>query len=382
MDQTVTVTRNLTPSLWTVRLFYFLAGIGMAAWAVIVPYTKIRFGLNDGTLGVILLAGGAGGVIGLPFCGPLVKQYGSRRVLILAAIGFGILLPAMTVAPNVPAFAALLFTFGMIFGAADVAMNAQAAVLETCTGKRHMSFFHASFSAGGLSVALATSLLLKLGLSNPACGLVYGAVIFLIVLQGGKLPPKRDDLPAEGPAFALPNRATLVLGLCCLACFLTEGAVTDWSAIFLKFSRGMSVSGAALGFAAFSLAMMFVRVLGDRAAMRFGAATVMRLGCGLAVVGFCLGIAVPYGPLGVLGFGLVGLGIGNIAPLVFSAAARVPGMAATHSVPAVVALGYIGFLLGPVIIGMVAKEFSLSVAFSLNAIFLVCITFASKAVAT
>jgi MFS family permease len=382
MDQTVTGVRgaDLNASLTAVRLFYFMAGLGMAAWAIIIPYTKIRFGLNDGTLGFILLAGGGGGVAALPFCGPAVQKFGSRRVLIAGGAAFAIALPLMAVAPSVAAFTVLLFIYGMAFAAVDVSMNAQAAVIELRTGRRHMSLFHALFSIGGLAVALATSLLLKLGLSNPVCGLLYGVAILLVLTQGRHLVPKRDDLPSDGPPFAMPNRATLILGLCCLACFLTEGAVTDWSAIFLKFSRGLTVANAALGFGAFSLAMAVVRACGDRAAMRFGAATVMRLGCGLAVCGFLLGIFVPYGAAGIIGFGLVGLGIGNIAPLVFSAAARVPGMAANHSVPAVVGLGYVGFLLGPVAIGLAAHGASLSAAFGLNAALLFAIGFAARAV--
>jgi len=371
---------GLAPQLRAVRCFYFMAGIGMAAWAILVPYSKIRFGLDDGTLGLILLAGGGGGVIALPFCGPAIVRFGSRAVLICGGVGFGIILPLMGIAPTVFAFTALLFVFGMIFAAVDVAMNAQAAVIEARTGARHMSFFHALFSIGGLAVALATSFLLRLGLSNPVCAAVYGAAVLLLLTQGRFLFLRHDDLPAAGRKFARPNRATLVLGLCCLACFLTEGAVTDWSTIFLRFSRGLTLSEASLGFAAFSVAMAAARLGGDRIATRLGGPMVMRLGCGLAVAGFALAILLPFGVTGIIGFGLVGLGIGNIAPLVFSAAAQVPGMAASHSVPAVVGLGYVGFLLGPVVIGQIAHAAGLNVALGMDALLVFAIGFAAGAV--
>jgi MFS family permease len=371
---------GLAAHLRAVRWFYFLAGIGMAAWAILVPYSKIRFGLDDGTLGLILLAGGSGGVIALPFCGPAVMRFGSRAVLVWASGTFGIVLPLMGLAPSVLLFAALLFVFGMVFAAVDVAMNAQAAVIEARTGARHMSFFHALFSIGGLAVALATSLLLRLGVSNAVCAVLYGAVIFLILTQSGSLFAKSDDLPAGGPKFAWPNRATLVLGLCCLACFLTEGAVTDWSTIFLRFSRGSNLSEASLGYAAFSVAMAATRLAGDRVATALGGPAVMRLGCGVAVAGFALAVLVPSGIAGVIGFGLVGLGIGNISPLVFSAAARVPGIAASHSVPAVVGLGYVGFLLGPVAIGAIAQNAGLGRALGVDALLIFAIGFAAGAV--
>jgi MFS family permease len=371
---------ELAVNLRAVRWFYFMAGIGMAAWAILVPYSKIRFGLDDGTLGLILLAGGTGGVIALPFCGPAVVRFGSRAVLTWAGGTFGIVLPLMGLAPSVLAFAVLLFVFGMAFAAVDVAMNAQAAVIEARTGARHMSFFHALFSIGGLAVALATSLLLRLGVPNPVCAILYGAAVLLILTQRRFLVSKEDDLPAGGPKFAWPNRATLVLGLCCLACFLTEGAVTDWSTIFLRFSRGLNLSEASLGFAAFSVAMAATRLAGDRIATWLGGPMVMRLGCGLAVAGFALAILLPFGIAGIIGFGLVGLGMGNIAPLVFSAAAQVPGMAASHSVPAVVGLGYVGFLLGPVVIGQVAHFVGLNVALGMDALLLCAIGFAAGAV--
>jgi MFS family permease len=380
------LTRHAVPDgiavrLRTMRLFYLMAGIGISAWAITVPFTKIRFGLDDGTLGLILFAGGFGGVVAMPFCGPLIARFGSRRVLVTAGLAYGIVLLLLSVAPSIFWFTTLLFLYGLIFGAIDVAMNAQGAVIETRSGRRQMSFFHAMFSVGGLAAALATSFLLRIGLSNALCAGLCGLAIYLILSRGRHLLPAADDLPSHGPPLALPNRATVVLGLCCLACFLTEGVATDWSTIFLKFSRGMPVATAALGYAAFSLAMAGARMVGDRAAMRLGPAMVMRLGCWLAVAGFAMVIFLPYGPAGIVGFGLVGFGIGNIAPLVFSAAARVKGMTANHSVPAVVGLGYVGFLLGPVAIGLVAHAASLSAALGLDAALLFAIGFAADAVA-
>jgi MFS family permease len=162
---------------------------------------------------------------------------------------------------------------------------------------------------------------------------------------------------------------------------LTEGAVTDWSTIFLRFSRNLPLDTAALGYAAFSISMAGSRLFGDRVAMRLGAARVMRLGCGLAGCGLLAGVMLPYGLAGIVAFFFVGLGIGNIAPLVFSAAARVPGMTANLSVPAVVSLGYVGFLIGPVIIGFIAHHLGLPFALGLNAALLFIISFAAEAVA-
>jgi MFS family permease len=364
-----------------VRLVFFMAGTGISAWAIIIPFSKIRFHLDDGTLGLILLSPGMGGVLAMPFCGAAIAKFGSRAVLIASGIVFGVTLPLLSVAPSIPLLTALLFVYGFCFGGIDVAMNAQAAVVETQSGRLQMSSFHALFSIGSLTIAVATSFLLRLGLTNAVCAALSGAVVFAILTQTPKLLPKAQDLPATGPLIALPNRATIILGICCFACFLTEGAVTDWGTIFLRFSRGMTIYAAFFGYAAFSLAMVISRLGGDHVAMRLGQVRVMRAGVALALAGLLLATCIPIGAVGIFGFFLVGLGIGNVAPLIFSAAARVPGMSANLSVPAVVSLGYAGFLTGPVLIGLAAHQFGLATALTLDAALLFAIFFLSEAVA-
>lgn len=371
---------GLPRQIITIRLFYFMAGIGISAWAIVVPFAKIRFSLDNGTLGLILMASGTGGILAMPFTGPLIGRYGSRTVLLAAGIVFGITLPLLSLAPSVPALTVLLFIFGATFGAIDIAMNAQAVVIEARSERLLMSGFHALYSIGSLTVALCTSLLLKAGLSNGVCSGIFGVVIFAIITQARHLLPRQSDLPADGPAFALPNRATLILGLCCFACFLTEGAVTDWSTVFLRFSRGIDISSATFGYAGFSLMMAASRLLGDRTASRLGKAAVMRIGSIIAGCGLLITVLIPFGPIDVLGFAMVGIGTGNIAPLVFSAAARVPGLPANLSVPAVVSLGYLGFLTGPVVIGLVAHSTSLSVSLALDAAMMFLLALAARTV--
>ncbi|MDE8348695.1 MAG: MFS transporter [Acidocella sp.] len=364
----------------TLRFFYFMAGMGVSTWAIIVPFTKIRFALDDATLGYILLAPGVGGILAMPAMGYLLKRFGSRTVLLACGAVFGVVLPLLTIAPGKLAFTALLFVFGVSFGGIDVGVNAQAVVMEGRSGRRLMSSFHALFSFGALAVALATSLLLKLGLSNFLSAVCCAAGIFIILLQGGTLAPKSEDLLAEGPALAWPDRATLALGLCCFVCFLTEGAVTDWSTILLRFSRGASVVTAPFGYAAFAVMMALARLAGDWLAIRIGAARLVLGGCLLASAGILLAVSFDLLAVDVLGFAMVGLGIGNMAPLIFSATARIPEIAPTASAPAVISLGYAGFLLGPVVIGFIANQLTLAIAMGLVAVLLVVISFAARAV--
>jgi predicted MFS family arabinose efflux permease len=373
-DQNQRLTAN------AMRWFFFFTGVGICVWAIIVPYTKIRFHLDDGTLGLMLLAGGTGGVVCMPFGGLAVGRWGSRDTLLVAISIVAVLMPVLVMVPSPAVFVAVLFIYGFTFGVLDVALNAQAAVIEARSGRLLMSGFHACYSIGSLSIAVVTALLLKIGLSNAECAGLATALGAVILFQARYLLPKSADQPPARRHFAVPNRAAVVLGLCCFVCFFTEGAATDWSTIFMRFSRGMALSSAAFGYAAFAVTMAATRLAGDRVAMRLGQTRVMQLSCVLAALGFALAIFVPYPWAGIIGFGLVGLGTGNIAPLVLSAAARVPGMAANHSVPAVMALGYAGFLAGPPLIGIIASHFTLSTSFGIDALFLVAIFFAARAV--
>jgi MFS family permease len=367
--------------LLRMRLIFAMAGIGISVWALTVPFAKIKFGVDDGTLGFMLLAGGAGGVLVMPFAGLVIAHFGSRAILIASGLGVALLMPLLTIAPSALAFTAILFVYGVLFGALDSAMNAQGAVVERRSGQLQMSGFHGCYSIGTLGVALFITTLLRFHVSYPVCSVLASGAMLLLLLAARGLIGKAGDAPVAGQRFAWPNSATIILGLCCFACFMTEGAATDWSTIFLRFDRGMPLDTAPYGYAAFAVAMTLSRFLGDVVATRLGQPAVMRLGCVLAVLGFGLAIFSTQGWVDVFGFGLVGLGTGNIAPLVFSAAARVPGMAVNHSAPAIMALGYAGFLIGPVLIGGVANHLGLGFALGVDAALLGATFFAAKAVA-
>lgn len=368
------------PPVLRTRLIFAMAGIGISVWALTVPFAKIRFGLDDGTLGFMLLAGGLGGTLVMPFAGLAVARWGSRATLGLAGLAVLGLMPLLAIAPSALAFTAILFAYGVSFGLLDIAMNAQGAVVERRTGRLVMSGFHGCYSIGTLGVSLAIILLLRLHLTYPACSVLAALVMLLMLGAAPGLIGKSGDAPVAAQRFAWPNRATIVLGLCCFACFMTEGVATDWSTIYLRFNRGMPLDTAPYGYAAFAVSMTISRFLGDAVATRLGKPMVMRLGCALAVLGFSLAIFIPAGWVDVIGFGLIGLGTANIAPLVFSAAARVPGMAASHSAPAIMALGYTGFLMGPVIIGLAANHLGLGFALGIDAALLGATFFAAKAV--
>ncbi len=364
------------------RLVFGMAGIGIAVWAIVIPFTKIRFHLDDPTLGLILLAGGLGGVSVMPLAGLAVGRFGSRACIAASGVVMALLLPALAVVPSATGFTLLLFLYGVNFGLLDIAMNAQGARVEEMSGRLQMSGFHACYSIGTLAVALADSLLIKLGAPLFLVCVADAAAVLLCASQSFRLVPRSGEAPpAASRQFTWPNRHALILGLCCFAAFMTEGAGTDWSTIYMRFYRHLDLQTATLGYAAFAVAMSLARLTGDRLAMRLGQPALMRLGVALAVAGFLMVVCLPSGLAGILGFGLVGFGTGNLAPLIFSAAARVPGMRTHHSMPVVVGIGYAGFLTGPVMNGLVAGRFGLGGAFLVDAVLLALTFFAARRVA-
>lgn len=364
--------------LWTTRLIFALSGVGITAWALIVPDAKIRFHLTDGTLGSVLFLSGIGGLSVAFLAGLVVARWGSRTCAIATLILMCLLLPALVASPTVVTFTVLLFVASAVFGVLDVAINAQGTIFETQSGQLRMSGFHASFSIGTLVMALIASLFLKAGGTLELICWICVVTMLAGLTQSFRLFPKLYDSKETGQHFVIPNRRAIILGFCCFAVFMSDGAITDWSTVFLHFNRHMQVSSAVLGYAAFMVATVLTRLTGDRVTAKFGQAKVMKLGVLLALLGFMLVVFVPAGVIGILGFCLIGLGSGNITPLVFSAASRVPGMAAHHSMPAVVGIGYIGFLAGPVMIGLVSNWYNLGAAFGVDAVLLGATFFATR----
>lgn len=357
----------MSGQLWTARLIFSLSGLSILAWALLVPYAKIKFHLSDGELGGVLFLASTGGVAVMFLASLVVARWGSRACIIAALILTCLLLPALVYMPTVLSFTVLLFLYSANFGVLDVSINAQGAVIEARSGRLQMSGFHACFSLGSLVIAVAASALLKIGVAAEWICCLCVAMILLGLTQSFRLLPGRYDAPRTGRHFVFPNLRTLILGLCCFTCFMCDGAATDWSTVFLHFSRHMALATAVLGYAAYAVATTLTCLTGDRLAMRLGQASLMRLGVVIAVLGFGLVVLVPSGIVGIIGFGLVGIGTGNIIPLIFSAATRVPGMASHHSLPIVVGVGYVGFLAGPVMVGLVSIHFGLSTAFIVDA---------------
>lgn len=359
---------RLAAATRSTRLIFLVSGIGMAAWAPMVPYAKARLVLDDAQLGLLLLAFGGGSMASMPFVGWLSHRFGNRRVIAASGWLLCLALPVLALAPNVAVLAAALLYFGVMLGAVDVAMNAHAVEVERRDGRVLMSGFHGLFSLGGLGGAAGMSALLALGLPLPLAALAVSALLAALVLylRGGLLP-NVDGAAAGHAPFRMPHGVVLLLGLLCFVSFMAEGSMLDWSAVFLRDFRGFAPSTAGIGYACFSVAMALGRLTGDRLIQRIGPVWAVRVGAGLAATGFALAASVPWSGASLAGFVLIGLGASNIVPVMFSTAGRLPGASPAIAIAAVTMLGYAGLLSGPALIGFISRLAGLPLALAVVA---------------
>lgn len=334
--------------------FFLLLGVVFGSWVTRIPAVQNRLGLEDGQLGIALLSMSIGAIVAMPSTGWLIQRWGNATVLRTAALTLTCMLPVLPLAPSMLWLMAALFIFGMSFGLFDVSMNTQAVALEERLHRSIMSSMHGIFSIGGLVGAGVAGIMGARNVDVRIHLLGVAVVAIAIIGLAGRFLPDGNAHDAEAPVFAVPSRAIFSLGLLCFFVLVGEGAIADWSAVYLENALGASTAVAALGFGAYSLAMAGMRFGGDALIARVGSVLVVRTGCLVAALG--LGGAMVLGtvPAGIAGFAAVGLGLALAFPAALSAAGRTPGLAPGAAIGAVATAGYSGLLLGPPMIGFVS----------------------------
>ncbi|MBE9461581.1 MFS transporter [Dyadobacter subterraneus] len=360
-------------------LIFLVCGIGLSSWAPMVPFAKINLGLDDAALGLVLLSLGAGAILTMPFTGFFINKFGSRKVMLVAAVMIAIALPLLLLTNSAWELAAVLFIFGASIGSIDVAMNSHAVLVQEKYGRHIMSSFHGMFSLGGLAGSIGLGFLIKMGLS-PSVAAVSISVM-LVVIAGSQyqyLFAKAEEKSVDSFSFSLPTGPVVALGLMCFVFFLAEGALLDWSAVFLQFNRNFEPSMAGLGYAVFSVSMAVMRLTGDKIIHKIGSSKVVLYGALIAASGYFIAVFIPWPGAALIGFALVGLGAANVVPVFFTAAGNIPGIAPSVSLPAVTTLGYMGQLAGPAMIGFIAEAFSLPIALGFVGVLLLIVAFTYK----
>ncbi|NBB13000.1 MFS transporter [Pseudomonas sp. SLFW] len=327
--------------------------MALGAWAPLVPFARDRAGLEEAELGLLLLCFGVGSMLAMPLAGALTTRKGCRFVALIGGALICSMLPLLATLSSFTALALALAVFGAGLGSIDVAMNVQGLMVEQDHRRPLMSGFHGLFSLGGIVSAGAMGLMLWSGASP-----LFAVSVMVVIVAGTLLSQARYLLPfsADDPStpFSWPTVKVLIIGLLCFIALLVEGAILDWSAVFLNRAHQIDLSVAGGAYAVFSLAMAAGRFSGDALRKRFGAVKLLIGGGLLVMLGFAMAVLLQPWPLFLLGFALIGLGLSNTFPVYCSIVGAQTAMPAGLGIAVITGIGYCGILLGPALIGFAA----------------------------
>ncbi len=349
---------------WAARTLFFFAGFLFATWGVHIPTIKTVYGVDEAALGVAMLAAGIGALLGLSQAGGLIGRFGAKKVAWLSGAAASAAIAVLLSLPGFSALLVALVVFGNGSSLLDVAMNAEASELERLEARPMMSGFHGMFSLGGMAGAALGSALLHVSVAPLVHVLAVALVSVLAIGWAGTcmLPHVRPEVGQPRERFMIPRGVILLLGTMAALGFVVEGAVYDWSVLYLYKEVGSPQNVAALAYASFSAAMAATRFGGDWLRARFSGAWLLRGSASLAALSLAMVLMADQAWVALLGFALVGIGLANVVPVLFSAAAQVPGVSAAQGIASVASMGYLGFMVGPPVIGFLAHASSLTAA--------------------
>ena len=333
------------------------------SWAARVPAIKSSLGLSDTQLGLALLGIAIGTLAGGRLGGVIAGRVGARQTVRVGVPLFGLTLFLAALAPNLATLAAVLVVFGVLASVVDVAMNIEAVVVERDQDRPLMSGFHGLWSVGLLVGALIGAAAAAAGI-GPALQFGIMAIAVAAATAGllARLPDRAGDEPDDRAPAAGWSLAIVLFGLILFSSFFAEGVASNWSAVYLHDRVASGAAVAAIGFAGFSLGMTLSRLFGDRVIAVFGPVRVVLTSTLMAAGGLTAAVVFPVPIVGVIGFTLLGLGLGPVVPTAVSAAGRA-GLGTDESVVSrVFTLGYFGGVSGPAVIGLIAGRIGLRAA--------------------
>ncbi len=372
--------RRIRAAWWSNVVLFLVHGLVVSTWVSRIPAIKSALGLPNGLFGLTLLSSAFGAVLFIPVAGIMIGRYGSRKVSVATGVIFSVCLIPLAAAPNVYALAAALFVFGVFAASMDVSMNAQGVEIEHALRKPTMSRFHGMFSLGGMVGASLGGLAAAHGVSTLrhfTASAVLNALAVLAVMPF-LLETHRGAASGEHriPFNKIPPvlLALSGIGFCIL---IAEGAMSDWTAVYLRQNLHSGEGMAAAGYAVFSASMATFRFLGDWITARLGPPRTVRMASLLAACGLTCALAVTKPEWSLPGFALTGVGFSVIIPLVFGGGGRVKGIQPGAGIATVTGIGYVGFIVGPPAIGFASDLVTLQ--YALGIVVVCCLVAAALA---
>ena len=353
----------LSRARWATRAQFLNLGFIAGVWGVHVPSLKAQYTLDERTLAGALLAMSVGSLLTLSIAGRTVGALGARNTSVLAGWGFCLALGLTLVLPGYWALVPVMMMLGACESVFDVSINAEGTTLETLSGRAVMSGFHGMFSLGAMGGAASAALMLRAAVPAWVQLSSVGAVIAVSIFVSS-----RGMLASHAPAgksqanFAWPRGMLLLIGM--LICFgmLAEGVMFNWSVLYVNQELKSPQEYAALAYVAFAGATAAMRFAGDAARARVSERTMLMLGPALSALAMLLVLLLAKPWVALVGFGLVGVGLATVVPILYTAATRVPGVSRAAAIASVSSIGYVGFMIGPPIVGGLAHATTLSIA--------------------
>jgi MFS family permease len=352
-----------------ISAFYFSMGLCFASWASRIPDIKTSLQLSEAELGTVLLALPLGQLVTMPLSGRLVTRYGSRSILSIAILFYAVQLTNIGWASEGWQLGLSLFIFGVVGNMSNISVNTQGVLAENIYKRSIMTSFHGVWSVAGFTGALIGLLMMNLRLTPREHFIVVAAFVLMIVLIARRyLIPGTSSPTEKKKLFSKPDRVLVQLGIIAFCSMAAEGAMFDWSGVYFKEIVEAPSSLVVLGYMSFMVMMAAGRFLGDKIISRIGRKKTIQLGGVLITMGLLVSVIFPYLVTATIGFLIVGIGVSSIVPTVYSTAARSSKIAPGMALATVSSISFLGFLIGPPIIGYIAHLSNLRYSFAVIAL--------------
>ncbi len=365
----------------SVGAFYFLIGLVFASWASRIPDIKSSLGMNEAQLGGMLFFIPIGQMAAMALSGYLVSKFGSRIMLVIAAVLYPVALVMIGLAGSMFQLALILVFFGMAANLSNIAVNTQAIGVERLYGCSIMASFHGLWSLAGFIGGLLSTLMVGLKLSPLSHFIIVcGFSFLLVIVMRSSLMPRdgqknsTHDRTGKQKIFSRPDRLVLALGVVSFLGMVCEGTMFDWSGVYFEEVIAPPATLVRLGYIASMCSMAAGRFAADRFITRFGPSAVLKTSGLIIAAGLIAATAFPSLWTATAGFLLVGLGVSSIVPICYSLARKSTKILPGVAIAMVSTIGFLGFLLGPPVIGFVAHGLDLRWALGIISVFGVLIT--------